>query len=78
VHYSNQVNSCRIDFFRQDGKWFATIAVKFTQEEYAMPPHDALRSALRREVSNHYLSLQAVCLEPYSKYSYPVSLVWEG
>jgi len=78
-NYTENPNSCRVDFFRPNGKWYATEAVIFRGEDYAKGSvHLALRHALHDSVVSRYQEMTTVCLEPYHQHSHPVSLVWDG
>jgi hypothetical protein len=78
-NYIENPNSCRVDFFKQGGKWYTTEAVIFQSEDYSGTLiHDAFKNALREEVPNQYLGMRAICLEPYHQHCHPISLIWEG
>lgn len=78
-HYSETSNSCRVDFFKESGKWYTTEAIIFPSEMYThWSIHEVLQEALKRQIGNRLINMQAVCLEPYHKNSHPISLVWRG
>lgn len=78
-NYSDNPNDCRVDFFKESGKWYDTIQVTFEPKDYADTQiHDALRNALEKACPNNYQGLQAICLKPYHKHSHPISLIWKG
>ena len=78
-NYIENPNSCRVDFFKESGKWYTTEAVEFLSNDYNNSSiHEALKNALAKAIGNRLRGMQAVCLEPYHKYSHPISLIWEG
>jgi hypothetical protein len=79
MNFVNDKTSCRVDFFKTSGKWYATEAIIFRDKDYKeISIHKAFRHALYDTVKLSYLGMQAVCLEPYHACSYPISLIWDG
>lgn len=74
-NYSDIPNSCRVDFFRESGKWYATESIIFNNEYYkTVSVNEAFAAALRTWVGGRYSGMTAVCLEPYHEHSHPVSI----
>lgn len=76
-NYSNEAHMCRVDFFKESGKWYITESVSF-EGLYNVPViHDAFRTALIRHCGSQMRldGLRAVCLYPYHEYSHPISLI---
>lgn len=75
-NYSVDANSCRVDLFKRSGKWYASIAIKFRDEDYLKThPEVALIHALNDYLIDRpgsYAGMTAVCLNPYSFNSHPV------
>lgn len=89
-HYSNDLASCRVSFFRCDEngrpyKWYADEAVKFliwkgSPAEGGKLLHDAFLQALRRHLTwegEHlrYRGMMAICLDPYHENSCPICVI---
>lgn len=75
-HYSVEPGRCRVDFFKPSGKWYMTDEVDMS-EMYATDDTvgavgSALEKYLRRNNHVDYSEFVAVCLEPYTRYSFPV------
>ena len=76
TNYSDDPERCRVDFFKPSGKWYSTHTVTF---KYDAPDiHAGFRTALNIAIGNTLIGMQAICLEPYHKFSHPISLIWEG
>ncbi len=77
-HYTELANSCRVDFFRELGKWYATEVVLFLSADYDSDIFGAYYRALYKilvdEESNdiRYSGMWAVCLEPYHGHEHPL------
>jgi hypothetical protein len=76
-NYSNEPYMCRVDFWKESGKWYTTEAVSFEGFYKGHLIHDAFRLALNRHFGAQYRlgGMTATCLEPYHEFSHPVSLV---
>jgi hypothetical protein len=73
-NYTDNSNSCRVDFFKASGKWYTTEAIVFENSTYDDHPIDALLKALRSKLGNRLSEMTAVCLEPYCENSYPLMI----
>lgn len=77
-NYIEDPSSCRVDFFKESGKWYTTEAVKFVGAWAGSTDnliHDAFRRSLREHFKDRPDRLQgmtAVCLEPYHEHSHPL------
>jgi hypothetical protein len=86
THYSANVNSVRVDFFKDTGKWKYTESVHWPSEfwDHAFPGgkinllSDAFREILARHLGRgatcRMRGLIAVCLHPYHEYEVPLML----
>jgi hypothetical protein len=82
-HYSNSPNSCRVDVWKESGKWYETIQVEFADADWnkeGTQIHDAflnaLRVALQKEDGTLRLKgMRATCLEPYHQHAHPISVI---
>jgi len=70
---------CRVDFWKESGKWYTTEAVEFGPQGFdgdAPLIHDCFREYLIKHFGKPRLvGMRATCLEPYHKNSHPISLV---
>jgi hypothetical protein len=80
-HYTSDVTLCRVDFFRESGKWYTTEAVSFARVPWAAKhgrPLDAFKLALELHLRlDGRLRLEgmfAVCLDPYHEHSFPLMI----
>ncbi len=79
-NYSNNPESCRVDFFKQSGKWYTTEAVLFNGPWKASTDNlidDVFKKALRNHFKNNtdrLSDMDAICLEPYHEHSHPIQL----
>lgn len=77
-NYSTNESSCRVDLFKESGKWYTTIEVDFNPY-YAEPEiHKAFRKAMYDACKESFIGLQAICLQPYHKHEHPISMIWDG
>jgi len=72
-NYSRDPYMCRVDFWKESGKWCTTEAVSF-EGLYSELIHDAFHKALARhfEGSSRLQGMRATCLEPYHEFSHPI------
>lgn len=78
-NYTDNVNSCRVDFFKPSGKWYCTEAVIFPDSTYKQHPVNGFKHALDEHFgsSTRLQGMTAVCLHPYNENSFPVSVIVE-
>ena len=71
THYSPSPASCRVDFFRDFGKWYTTEALTL---DYAHKggPIGALEDACREQLGGRLSGMWAVCVDPYHENAFPV------
>jgi len=74
-NYSDDVRLCRVDFFKDSGKWYTTEAILFPDDTYKLHPVEALTIALQRQIGGRLSSMIAVCLSPYVENQFPVMLI---
>lgn len=68
--YAADEEMVRVDLFKDTGKWYTTVAIKWG--DYT--GYD-LRSILKKLVNEQhigYSGMYAVCLKPYSEFSHPI------
>ncbi len=76
MNYSEHACMVRVDFFTPTGKWKYTESVRWIGWDTPLI-HDAFKESLRehfKDFPNRLSDLDAVCLEPYHRYSHPVML----
>jgi hypothetical protein len=74
--YSTEEDVVRVDLFKPSGKWYMSVALKWTggwtQDTLI---HDAFRQSLHDEFKGSMSGMQAVCLEPYHELAHPLSVM---
>lgn len=79
MYYSNKANHCRVDFFKESGKWYTTEVIVFRVEDYdSTLLQVAFKHALMDTFGDSYSGMTAVCLDPCHKFAHPVSFYWKG
>jgi hypothetical protein len=76
-YYSNDPAMVRVDFFKASGKWYCTEAVKWTGSYDKELIHDAFNKSLQDHFADQpkrLSDMDAICLEPYHKFSHPIQL----
>ena len=79
-NFTDNEKSCRVDIFKESGKWYTTIAVEFenwlaqNKDGSYNIIHDEFKKALYKVIGNSYKSMWAVCLEPYHELSHPLMM----
>jgi len=73
-HYSGRPNMCRVDFWKESGKWYCTEAVDFQDFYREDLTTDAVIKALNKHLNGRLKGMTATCLEPYHHSSYPISV----
>ena len=71
--YSVEENMVRVDFFKESGKWYITEEMKWYGWD-ATDIFEAFRYSLNKAFPKSYKGMQAICLEPYHKNAFPISL----
>lgn len=80
MHYSNEPNMVRVDFFKPGGKWYTTEAIKWDRYkccEHATVEYEDLATTLKRclreqlKPEGRLSDMVAVCLEPYHEHAHP-------
>lgn len=73
--YTTEDNRVRVDFFKESGKWYTTESVEWVgYNEYIF---DEFKESLRlhfKDNPDRLSDMDAVCLEPYNKNSYPIQI----
>lgn len=79
-HYHHDERYCRVDFFKESGKWYTAESVFFGDMEYGEGELDIdfFRRVLHRHLTENgtgdlrLAGMTAVCLDPYVKYKCPL------
>ncbi len=85
THYSDEVSSVRVDFFKSRGKWYTTEAMAWTVFETPPPGENKLLLDLFRDqlLAKLYdpktkkvrlAGMWAVCLKPYHVHEHPLMM----
>lgn len=79
MNYTEEPHFCRVDFFKESGKWYVTEAVSF-EGLYDEPLiHEAFHKALGRHFGGkpRLQGMKAICLEPYHRHAHPIQVIVE-
>jgi len=76
--FTKYPNMVRVDFFKKYHKWYDTEELYMEDKYYDLPPTEGVLAALRSQFEGRYKDMIAIVLHPYSKYSYPVIVDWDG
>jgi hypothetical protein len=82
THYNARPNNCRVDIFKESGKWYDTISVSFKDNEWKArnadgafnPIHKSFSNALHEAIRDNFKGCYAVCLEPYHENAHPLMI----
>lgn len=77
-NYSDNPNSCRVDFFKPSGKWYATEAIVIPNSLYHQHPVGAVTNAIELQIGKRMSGMTAVCLHPYVENPFPVMIKVEN
>jgi len=78
-NYSENEASCRVDFFKDSGKWYTTEVIIFDSRAYDnWSIHEALHRLLSEQMGDRLKDMTVICLEPYHKNTHPISLIHAG
>jgi hypothetical protein len=71
MNYSTNTAMCRVEFFRETGKWYTTESLVLN---YSHPkgPIGALLQACDEQLEGRLKGMWAVCFDPYHEHGYPV------
>ncbi|WP_299310873.1 hypothetical protein [uncultured Halomonas sp.] len=72
--YSSDETMVRVDFFKPDGKWCATEAVKWTGSYFSKSSEEAFKKSLRDHLNKRFAGMTAACLEPFHIQTQPMML----
>lgn len=80
TNYSDNQSHCRVDFFKESGKWYTTEEVIFNPDYYSIKPvgegwlHpiDKFKVILKEHLQGRLKNTTAVCLDPYFEDSWPL------
>lgn len=78
-NYSGNEDSVRVDIWKESGKWYTTLELKW--DRYLVKEggtrelmHDTFKRCLREQHENCYIGMTATCLDPYHEYSHPLMI----
>ncbi len=74
-NYSTDPAQCRVDFFKESGKWYDTCQFTWLHWGRDKLIHDVFRESLAAAFPNSYRGMRAICLEPYHEYAHPISFI---
>lgn len=68
-------SNVRVDIFKESGKWYTTIQLKWIGYNGLL--HDEFEESLKKQLgdSRAYNRMQAICLHPYNANTHPVSIL---
>jgi len=74
-NFSADEQSCRVDIWKASGKWYDTINLIW-DEGWADGGriHSTFRNLMEDQYPGKWLGMHATCLEPFHKYSHPISI----
>lgn len=75
-NYTTRTDLCRVDFFKESGKWYATEQLAFGGL-YNQLTVDAVKIALKAQFPDNCIGMWAVVLDPYVQHSFPVMVKHE-
>ena len=73
-NYSAIASRCRVDFFKESGKYYTTEEIEFPPETYDYDPYSAVAVSLKTQLGKRLDGMTAVCLEPYCSHPYPIMI----
>lgn len=73
--YCIEPDQVRVDFFKQNGKWYTTESIKFLH--YHGDIYDCFKESLRIHFKgeDRLKGMWAVCLHPYHEHSHPIAIL---
>lgn len=79
MHYSPNANHCRVDIWKQSGKWYDTVMVDFISVSAIEGDLTSeFERIFKEQYPGRYIGMRATCLEPGVARPYPISIVIEG
>lgn len=78
--FATEDHMVRVDLWKDSGKWYDTVALKWdryeTKKDNAVELiHETFRRCFKEQFFNHYMGMRATCLEPYHEHSHPLSII---
>ena len=75
-NYTINSFSCRVDFFKPSGKWYAAYEVQFRYYDFRNTSiHKALKNALQdADLWDKLKEFDCICLKPYHKDTHPICI----
>lgn len=74
-NYSSDSSQCRVDFFKESGKWYDTAHFTWLHWGRDKLIHDVFRDSLNAAFPDSYHGMQAICLEPNHESAHPISII---
>ena len=90
--YINDESMIRVDFFKSSGKWYTTEAVKWTGKYRIEDGKNSaqcdgwdIHAQFAKSLCDHFKDnpkrlsdMDAICIEPYHEYAYPIQIKCGG
>jgi len=74
--YSDNPARVRVDFFKDNGKWYTTEAVEMM--DWSGETYTTFQRSLKAHLNGRLKGMWAVCLDPYSDKGFPLMVRVEG
>lgn len=76
MNYSYNPKNCRVDVFKESGKWYDTIVLTMNEKPEELI-HDTFKRCMNEQhptwMKDHE-GFSLVCLEPYHTHSHPIMI----
>jgi len=78
--YTTDEEMVRVDIFRDNFKWYATVAMYWDRYTSENPItgyeniYDTFKRCMSEQFREEYQGMIAVCLKPYHKHSHPLMI----
>ena len=77
--YSPDESMVRVDIWKDSGKWYDSIQLKWDRYSTKIDDdveliHETFRRCLKEQYPNCYIGMRATCLEPYHVNSFPLMI----
>jgi len=82
-HFSQNPEMVRVDFWKESGKWYDTVELKWDRYKSENDGeieliHETFNRCLKEQYAGHYRGMRATCLEPYHENAHPISTIHRG
>lgn len=78
--FTTDEHMVRVDIFKEKGKWYATIALKWDRYTCGNPQdgsndyeslHTTFQRCMKEQYPDKFKDMWAICLDPYHELSHP-------